>query len=650
MLASKEQPEHHRHHAFHERVHFGHGAALFVVSLAALIWVLVRVIPKPSRASYPCMRVAMSLASGLIAQVAAFALSLFSLQKAREEFRSSKFGIAAALLAGALLLPNFIAGEFSAADPVYAPVVQQANVPMGVARGIFPGRVVWVHDSTATRAACNPSLYDHGWFLSENSDQTAIDRMLSDGLRSLTGKESDSAAWDAIFRFHNAERGKGDVGYVPGEKIFIKINATSAWSGNFNPVTLEKTKNSYYGVSETSPQMILAVLKQLVDVAGVAQSDIWVGDPMKHIYKHSYDLLHPEFPSVHYLDHNNVSLRERALHGTTALIHYSDHGTILYLTGGLDTLYQIFEDAEYLISLPMLKGHLRAGITAFAKNHFGSHTRESASHLHNGLVAPGEDPVRYGYGLYRVQVDLMGHRLLGKKNLVYIMDALWSTDYELDAPVKWNLPPFNGHWTSSVFLSFDPVAIESVGYDFLVAEFTPARGLSTCVQMDGVDDYLHQAADSTTWPAGFSYDPDGTGTHVGSLGVHEHWNNATEKQYSRNLGSGEGIELVPLEENTTGVPAAADRPLHAYRLDPCYPNPFNPTTVVSYQLPAVSSVRLVVYDLLGREVAVLVNESKPAGTYRVVFDAAGLASGAYICRLETGNGRAFLTQKMLLVR
>jgi endo-1,4-beta-xylanase len=79
-----------------------------------------------------------------------------------------------------------------------------------------------------------------------------------------------------------------------------------------------------------------------------------------------------------------------------------------------------------------------------------------------------------------------------------------------------------------------------------------------------------------------------------------------------------------------------------------YPNPFNPKTVVSYQLPAVSDVRLMVYDMLGREVVLLVNEKQPAGSYSVTFDAARLASGAYICRMVAGT---FVDSKtMLLVK
>jgi hypothetical protein len=93
-----------------------------------------------------------------------------------------------------------------------------------------------------------------------------------------------------------------------------------------------------------------------------------------------------------------------------------------------------------------------------------------------------------------------------------------------------------------------------------------------------------------------------------------------------------------------------------FRLEQNFPNPFNPSTVVSYQLPApsgvegpvVSTVRLVVYDLLGREVAVLMNGRKDAGIHQVIFNASGLATGTYFYRLETAG--FVQTRKMILMR
>jgi len=79
-----------------------------------------------------------------------------------------------------------------------------------------------------------------------------------------------------------------------------------------------------------------------------------------------------------------------------------------------------------------------------------------------------------------------------------------------------------------------------------------------------------------------------------------------------------------------------------------FPNPFNPTTVINYQLPESGMVTLKVYDLLGKEVATLVNESKNAGYYNVNFDASKLTSGIYIYTIQANN--FIKSNKMLLLR
>jgi len=89
-----------------------------------------------------------------------------------------------------------------------------------------------------------------------------------------------------------------------------------------------------------------------------------------------------------------------------------------------------------------------------------------------------------------------------------------------------------------VFVSQDPVAIDSVCYDFLRTEWNDYP------HYDGTDDYLHEAALANDPPSGTIYDPENDGVPLESLGVHEQWNNSTDKQYSRNLGTGEGIELI----------------------------------------------------------------------------------------------------------
>src|SRR5262249_5770128 len=86
----------------------------------------------------------------------------------------------------------------------------------------------------------------------------------------------------------------------------------------------------------------------------------------------------------------------------------------------------------------------------------------------------------------------------------------------------------------------------------------------------------------------------------------------------------------------------------SFNLSQNYPNPFNPTTAITYQLSAVSQVSLRVFDILGQEVATLVNEQKQPGTYSVAWDASDVSSGVYLYRLQTGNFTE--TKKLVLLK
>jgi hypothetical protein len=100
------------------------------------------------------------------------------------------------------------------------------------------------------------------------------------------------------------------------------------------------------------------------------------------------------------------------------------------------------------------------------------------------------------------------------------------------------------------------------------------------------------------------------------------------------------------------VPSAIERLVLSpseFQLYQNYPNPFNPTTSITYTLSRKAQVKLTVYDLLGREVAVLVNEAKPAGAHQVKFNAAKLSSGVYLYRIQTGEG-FMQTRKLMILK
>jgi hypothetical protein len=100
-------------------------------------------------------------------------------------------------------------------------------------------------------------------------------------------------------------------------------------------------------------------------------------------------------------------------------------------------------------------------------------------------------------------------------------------------------------------------------------------------------------------------------------------------------------KYINLSESFTIQPAE-------YNLSQNYPNPFNPTTVINYSIPKAGHVTIKVYNVLGKEVATLVNEEKPAGTYAVNFSAQHYSSGVYYYTISAGNFSA--TKKMILMK
>lgn len=99
-----------------------------------------------------------------------------------------------------------------------------------------------------------------------------------------------------------------------------------------------------------------------------------------------------------------------------------------------------------------------------------------------------------------------------------------------------------------------------------------------------------------------------------------------------------GTDAITINKNVPGI----------FELEQNYPNPFNPSTMINYHLAVQSRVRLSVYDIVGREVAVLVDNLQKAGSYSVKFDAGRIASGVYFCKLQAGGKTAI--RKMIAVK
>jgi len=468
----------------------------------------------------------MPVASGFVLWLAGFIGSALAYRKGKaflRESRAWKVGLCAvALGVGCLMAVSNMPRQASSAP----------HGPIGVAKGIHPGRVVWVHDPAATDWQ-GPG-YGH-WWESGHTDQTEVDKMMSRAIRGLTGASDDAAAWDALFRSFNQTHGRGDVGYQAGEKIAIKVNFVGSIDiyGGADPITYDILSLDYMN---TSPQVMLALLRQLVNIAGVNQADISIGDPTSLFPNQFYNPLHNEFPDVKYLDKLGKFNRTK-VEASDVDFYFSARPTGVTQ----DKVLAPFAEATYFINLANLKSHTTAGVTLCGKNYYGYLRLPLQSgyySLHDSLPA-----IVPGMGHYRAIVDLMGHAQTGGKALLYLIDGLYAGVHPIEtSPRKWNSSPFNNNWTSSLFASQDPVAIDSVGYDFLYNEW------SDYPHMSGAEDYLHEAALADNLPSCVFYDPDHATntTRLSSLGVHEHWNDGVHKQYSRNLGLNQGIELISL--------------------------------------------------------------------------------------------------------
>jgi hypothetical protein len=507
-----------------------------LVGLVSLLWFLVRVIPKPSRVAYPCQRAAFPLASGFVVWLTGAVVSRMACRKAKSLADRGRYVAAGLFAALAVAVIWWAINTTGATDARAAFVpIDPPNSPIGVGKGIHPGRVVWVHDPSATTWDGVTGF----WWDDRNLNQQAVDNMVASALRTLSGQQDDAAAWHAVFRYFNRTHGAGDVGYKPGEKIAIKIN--------LNPEGYGPAYNTGGGNGRMpSPQMIHSLLAQLFNKVHVSGADVTIYDASRAIADPLYSRIHgdadPNFQNVRFVANSTGNGRVGAVYDPAYPVHFANP-SVSPANSATAYLPTCVTEAKYLINIAPLSGHSMFGFTASGKNWFGSICWRNGgwtpSPLHNfGLR---NNPM----GSYNPIVDLIGHPQLGGKTLLFLVDGLYGSDNAITRVIRFS--SFGNNWTASVFASQDSIAIDSVMLDFLRNE--PL--LNTNCSGQGVDNYLHEAALARNPPSGSFYDPGSTGSRLASLGVHEHWNNAVDKQYSRNLGQNEGIELVtpasPLE-------------------------------------------------------------------------------------------------------
>jgi pectate lyase len=163
--------------------------------------------------------------------------------------------------------------------------------------------------------------------------------------------------------------------------------------------------------------------------------------------------------------------------------------------------------------------------------------------------------------------------------------------------------------------------------------------------LEAVDNYLTGSGLIVRNTAGFDFHP--SDFYIYSA------DNAQSVKDIVTAGAGAGMTEDTTDTTSTSVARTVMVPAK-FELKQNYPNPFNPKTVVSYQLPVVSRVTLKIYDILGREVATMVDGTKEAGAFSAAFDGVWLASGVYIMRLsatpEDGSKSFVQVKKMIVMK
>ncbi len=492
--------------------------SFILIGIGSTLWFLIRVIPKPSRASYPCMQAASPIMSGFVIWILTLIGSAFAFKKARQKFLEAKYIAAVLFVVLGIVAVNIYTVKTKAKTNSNSKfnIWYKSNVPLGVAKGIHPGRVAWGH---------NPKIASWDgktgfWWEDKYNDQEETDKLLKQTICILTDNKKEKESWNALFHYFNKTKKNIDVGYKSGEKIAIKVNLNNTDSHN--------SSNDI----NANPQLILSLLKSLIYEAGVAQENISLADPSRFLTNNIYDKCHAIFPNVHYIDHDGGDGREKATFEKNAIPYSVDNGTVA------KGLANCFVNADYIINMAVLKGHVSQGVTLCAKNFFGCTDIETdwSKNTHSG----GFSQKQNGTHTYSVYTDYLGHKNLGGKTMLYLIDDIYSNKFLNQPPAsKWSLAPFNNNWPNSLFASQDAVALESVALDFALTEWPDAPDLIYS------DYYLNECALAENPPSGTVYDPERDGIRLTSLGTSEHWNNPIEKKYSRNLSKeGNGIELI----------------------------------------------------------------------------------------------------------
>jgi len=508
---------------FFNRFKNAKGIWFHIIGIIALFWFLIRVIPKPTRSQYPCQQLAIPVALGYIAFWSAILYTTLHLIKKTKRKTSAIFPVVISFFILLGSITGFGFAHMVTTGPVYEEWTPVPNQPMGEPQGMQPGRVVWTWNPDDTEKELNGY-----WWKPQNNDQTVIETMMATGINTLANGESLSESWNELFTYVNVKNNRGSTGYQSSEKIAIKVNLNNCWNVFAFTDDYKRKDNE----RDAHPAVIKALLSQLVNEVGISEKDITIYDSSRPMPDWFYNPIAEEFPDVNYVDAiGGAKGRSKAIPSDSKFYFYD---------GTIRTLPICVVEASYIINIPLLKQHpINHGVTLSGKNMFGTFIEDVVD------IHPYHESGQF-MGNAAPQVDLFAHEDLGQKTVLYLGDGLFATLRDHRTITRFHMYPFNDDWTNSLFFSQDPVAIDSVMYDFLHTEGP--------IPLEGSQNYLHQAAE----PSETTYDPEQDGTFISeSLGVHEHWNSNTSIFSKERYNA---IDFQPLGADFSSSAIVIDKP------------------------------------------------------------------------------------------
>lgn len=280
---------------------------------------------------------------------------------------------------------------------------------VSTAIGQGTSRVAWVQDSRAAT----------GWSTNLNArvNATAVEQMMDLAIKRLVNETTVSGAWSKIFRNHNGGRN-----YASGETIAIKVNFNNAHDLSLH--------NPNY-------QVVNALIRQLVEEVGVAQNRIFVYDASRPFQAGFSAGILARFPNVNLVTQSNTSCWGGSVAGTRFAC--------------------VLRDSTYLINMPLLRTHGYAKVTLSFKNHLGSVETPAVLHPNISSADPAVNPL----------IALNRHNTIKNKTLLVVADGIYGLKAGGPTDNPGGSKGITNPYPNSLFLSTDPVAVDSVMIDYL---------------------------------------------------------------------------------------------------------------------------------------------------------------------------------------